>query len=443
MTIGIIGFGRFGKTLYKLLHDDFIVKIFDTDKHAFDGFKKRQNTIIAKNLAELYTSDVIFFAVPIHLFESIIATHKHYFEPRHLLVDVLSVKIHPEKIFMRHLHGLRTRILLTHPMFGPDSSASGFAGLPIIMNKGTSTQTEYAWWKQYFKQRKLTVIELSPRMHDKLAANSQGMTHFIGRLLNTLHLKKSPIDSLGTKKLHEIIAQTCNDTLELFHDLQHYNPYTARMRAKLGTAYETLYNSLLPSRVSEECLTIGIQGGKGSFNEEAVRHFISRSNVPDVKIKYLNTTKRVLTALHNGTIDRAQFAIHNSVGGIVDESIEAMGEFKFKIVEQFAIKISHTLMMRPDATLSDITTIMTHPQVLAQCHGSLLKKYPHLLQISGKGRLIDHALVAEGLGKKKFPKHVATMGSKVLAELYGLTVIEKDLQDSKENYTSFLQVERI
>jgi prephenate dehydratase len=34
------------------------------------------------------------------------------------------------------------------------------------------------------------------------------------------------------------------------------------------------------------------------------------------------------------------------------------------------------------------------------------------------------------------------MGSKVLAKLYGLKIIEDNLQDLKENYTTFLQVER-
>ena len=137
-----------------------------------------------------------------------------------------------------------------------------------------------------------------------------------------------------------------------------------------------------------------------------------------------------------------QFAIHNSAGGIVQESIEAMAHYKFVISQQFAIKISHALMIRRDAKLAQIDTIMTHPQVLAQCKNTLAKKYPNLLQTSGKGVMIDHAVVAQKLTEGKLPKNIAVMGSKILAKLYGLTIVEDNLQDLKENYTTFLQVKR-
>ena len=119
-----------------------------------------------------------------------------------------------------------------------------------------------------------------------------------------------------------------------------------------------------------------------------------------------------------------------------------MARYKFNIVNQFAIKISHALMIRGDADFSEVTTIMSHPQVFAQCRDTLFKKYPHLNKISGEKELIDHAVVAKYLSEGKLPKHVATMGSKVLAQLYGLKIIEDNLQDAEENYTSFLHVLR-
>lgn len=189
-------------------------------------------------------------------------------------------------------------------------------------------------------------------------------------------------------------------------------------------------------------ISIGIQGGKGSFNEEAILYYLNRNAITDYQIEYLHTTKNVLHALEKGDIDRGLFAIHNSAGGIVMESITAMGRYKFTVVEEFAIKISHALLMCKDATLKEITTIMTHPQVLSQCKITLAQKYPHLHQTSGEGELIDHALVAKRLSVGKLPKHIATMGSKILADIYNLSIVEENLQDLQENYTSFLLVER-
>ena len=69
-------------------------------------------------------------------------------------------------------------------------------------------------------------------------------------------------------------------------------------------------------------------------------------------------------------------------------------------------------------------------------------QYPNLEKTSGEGELIDSALVAKNLAEGNLPKNIAVMGSKVLAEIYGLTIVEDNLQDLKENYTSFLMVGR-
>lgn len=440
-SVSIVGFGRFGKTLYRLIKDDFAITVYDKD--GVDKTDLTENSKIVKNINEIYESEIVFFAIPISSFESVIASHKKYFKKDQLLIDVLSVKIHPAKVFKKYLKDSKVQALLTHPMFGPDSSKNGFENLPIIIDKFMTDDTNFEFWKNYFQNKNLNVIEMSAKDHDKMAASSQGMTHFIGRLLYAYHFKKTPIDSLGTKKLLEIVEQTCNDTWQLFTDLQHYNPYTKQMRIRLGEIYDRFYNRLLPKQANHRFITFGIQGGKGSFNEEAIQYYLEKEKIKKYKIKYLYTSENVLKALHAGDIDRGQFAIHNSVGGIVGESIQAIASYKFKIIEEFAIKISHALMIRKDTQFSEITTIMTHPQVLAQCKGTLAKKYPSLKQTSGEKELIDHAVVAKHLSEGKLPKHIAIMGSKVLAGIYDLQIIEDNLQDAKENYTSFLQISRV
>jgi arogenate dehydrogenase (NADP+) len=441
-SVTIIGFGRFGQTLYKLLSKDFRVSVYSKYLNKLTLSVQAPGAIYTKSLLDAYKNDTIFFAVPISAFEDTVARHRKYFEARHVLIDVLSVKVHPERILRKSLKGLKTQALLTHPMFGPDSTQSGFDNLSIVVNQFMTTNRVYLYWKNFFRQKNLNVIEMSPDDHDKAAASSQGLTHFIGRLLEQYNMNDTEIDTLGARQLLAIERQTVRDTWELFNDLQHYNPYTTNMRLKLGKAYNIVYNKLLPAQVSKDHLTIGIQGGKGSFNEEAALFWLKKSNITGYKIIYLYTSERVLCSLHQGKIDRGQFAIHNSVGGLVDESITAMSGYTFSIIEEFAIRISHTLMKRADANSSCLTAIMAHPQVFAQCHETLKLKYPMLRQTSGKGDLIDHANVAKQLSIHKLPKNIGVMGSKVLAEMYNLAIIEDNLQDAQNNFTSFLVVSR-
>jgi prephenate dehydratase len=189
-------------------------------------------------------------------------------------------------------------------------------------------------------------------------------------------------------------------------------------------------------------LVFGIQGGPASFNEEAIHYYLERADIKNFKIKYLYTTEDVLKELKEGKIDFGQFALFNLHGGVVDESVEAMGKFRFKVADKYAIVISHALMIRKDAKFPEITEIMSHPQVFAQCRENLLEKYPHLKQISGKGELIDQSKVAECLKKKKLAKNIATMGSKIIAKVYGLKIVEENLQDISENFTTFLLVKK-
>lgn len=439
--VTIIGYGRFGRVLQRLLQDDFSVVLYN--RSPISEKRLGKHTRIAENLRDAYESESIFFAVPIPAFESVIQAHKRYFRPHHLLVDVLSVKMHPESVLRRELRGLKTRALLTHPMFGPDSSRDGFAGLPLIIDRGSATPAELVFWKAYFGKKKLRVIELSPKEHDRLAANSQGLTHFIGRLLEKLRVEAGPIDSLGTKKLLEVEAQTCNDTWELFAGLQHYNPYTKRMRLRLGAAYDSLYGKLLPKAVKPGVITVGIQGGTGSFNEEAIREYIEKHEMEKYEIQYLFTTEKVLRNLHEGNIDLGLFATHNARGGIVHESVQAMARYKFKIVDEQAILIRHFLMRRSDVRTEDLKTVMGHSQNFKQCAESLAAKFPALEQVTGKGDLVDTAKAASFLAAGKLPKTTAILGPRVLALMHGFEIIEGDLQDlGQQNITNFLLVKR-
>ncbi len=442
-TVAVIGFGRFGSLWASMLEDDCELVVYDSDEHlraaaAAQGFSS----------VPLYTAlaaEVIFYCVPISSFESTLHEHAAYFshlEGTRTLIDTLSVKVHPRQVFDRHLPETY-QALLTHPMFGPDSVAvGGLAGQTIVLDRYRMTDDAFDGWRRYFAEKGLNVVVMSADHHDRLAAESQGVTHFIGRTLERFGFEPTPIDTLGTRMLHEITAQVTNDTEQLFVDLQTRNPYTSAMRVRLSHAQDTVFDQLLPNRLQTDRLVVGIQGGRGSFNEEAAHHFMSATPDEPFELVYLHTTERVLRALHDGSVDRGLFAIHNSAGGMVGESVAAMARYRFDIVEEFAITISHALMMSSDGDIAAVDTVMTHPQVLAQCRSTLATRYPHLKLISGEGDLIDHAKVAELLSTGELEPTIATMGSSVLAEIYGLRVIEDNLQDLGENFTSFLWVQR-
>lgn len=189
-------------------------------------------------------------------------------------------------------------------------------------------------------------------------------------------------------------------------------------------------------------LILGIQGGKGSFNEEAAQAFIQKHEMNGCELRYLYTSPNVMEALCKEEITRGQCAIYNSTGGYVEETTHALEQFPVQIVDEFAIQIAHTLMLHLSADLRDVDTIMCHPQVLAQCRQTLKMRYPRLKQVSGEGDLVDTAKVAEALSSGQILPNVAVLGPKILASIYGFQIADDNLQDLKENYTRFIHVER-
>lgn len=189
-------------------------------------------------------------------------------------------------------------------------------------------------------------------------------------------------------------------------------------------------------------MIIGIQGGKGSFNELALQDFCERNDLSGVQVKYLFTTEKVLQALVAGEITYGQFAIHNTLGGLVIETLSVLGTYSFQVVEHFSIAIRHNLMKLPSVSIKELTEIMAHEQVLKQCAGTLHKKYSHLEQKTGEGDLADTAAAAQALYEGKLPETTAILGNPLLADLYQLVTIATDLQDSADNRTTFLIVSR-
>lgn len=236
--IGLLGYGRFGKVLHSILKDDFDVLIYDPKHNQKDNFTSEEN---------IFKLDTIFYALPISAFENALKSHLKYLnektEPK-LLIDVLSVKLYPKQIFEKHLPR-HINALLTHPLFGPDSiKSNGLAHQPIMIDQFRATNEQYMFWKNYFQNKKLHVLEMTADAHDKSAAYSQGLAHFFGRVLDVFGIQETPLDTIGAKKLFDVKEQACNDSWQLFTDLQQKNPYTKEMRIKLGKAYREVYEKL-------------------------------------------------------------------------------------------------------------------------------------------------------------------------------------------------------
>jgi len=221
--IGIIGFGRFGKILAEMLSAENEINIHDSNGNRGDY----QNL----SLLEIIKCEILFIAVPIREFKNVIKSLQEFNLQNTTIIDVCSVKLHPVQVMEKYLPE-NVGIIATHPMFGPDSY-SPFRELKMVMHPVRDIYNQFDKLKHTFEKQSISIVEMTPDAHDQDAAMSQGITHFIGRVLSESGISSTKINTLGFTELLGVIEQTCNDSWDLFKDLENYNPYTVQMIEKL------------------------------------------------------------------------------------------------------------------------------------------------------------------------------------------------------------------
>ena len=224
----------FKNTPISIVHS--ILDFIDEDKYYDKPAHKRK-------LEDVLDSTIIFIAVPIRSFEGVIKSISKNKLYNTTIVDVCSVKVYPVRIMLDYLPK-HVGVIASHPHFGPDSY-SPFRELKTTLYPVRDTYKRFNDLKDVFESQSIRVIQASPEEHDKMAASSQGITHFIGRVLDEAGVRSTQINTYGFNELLGVIEQTCNDSWDLFKDLQKYNPYTNQMINQLVNKIEKLHEEII------------------------------------------------------------------------------------------------------------------------------------------------------------------------------------------------------
>jgi prephenate dehydratase len=188
-----------------------------------------------------------------------------------------------------------------------------------------------------------------------------------------------------------------------------------------------------------EITRIGVMGIRGSFSEEAALEYARDNQLGEVEIIECLSTEGVLRALDRDEVDYGIFALENSNGGVVYESIYAMAAHRFKVEDLFEIDVNHTLLVHPSLDGRDgIDRIASHQQAIRQCRMWLRHHFP-TTRITEEA---DTAEAARMLASGELPPTTAVIAAERCATLFGLRVLERRIQDLKFNFTTFVAASR-
>ena len=181
-----------------------------------------------------------------------------------------------------------------------------------------------------------------------------------------------------------------------------------------------------------EKLRIAIQGIKGSNHHRVASEYFE-GEIDLVECLSFHT---LVDTLLDGTADKGVMAIENSIAGSIIPNYALVCENKLHIIGEHYLNIHHNLMALPGQDLQQIREVHSHPMALLQCR-EYLKRQPHIRMVED----VDTAETAQRIRKKEL-KGVAAIAPRMAAELYGLQILEEDIQTIKNNATRFIVVKR-
>lgn len=182
-------------------------------------------------------------------------------------------------------------------------------------------------------------------------------------------------------------------------------------------------------------ILFGISGDLGSFSEEAALRYARQKNITP-SLVYLMDMEGVLAAIESKAIVLGILPIVNLKGGLVKPALHAMGKHLFTPIDELWLDVQQCLLVLPGTQSHQITHIVSHPQGLAQCEHYLQKKYPNIEQITW----CDTAKAAKDLAAGNLAACTAVIAPERCAQLYGLQVMARNIQDSDRNLTAFIVV---
>ncbi len=171
---------------------------------------------------------------------------------------------------------------------------------------------------------------------------------------------------------------------------------------------------------------VAYQGVAGAYSEQAIRQFFG----PDVETLPLKTLSDLFMAVVRRDADFGMLPVENSVAGSVNQAYELLMEHDLRIHAEVILRVRHMLLAPPGTQLADLKRVRSHPQALAQCQRYLLR---HGLEAEPT---FDTAGSARDLAANPEPG-VAAIASELAAQMYGLEILDRHIEDSRFNYTRF------
>ncbi|MGB0880929.1 MAG: prephenate dehydratase [Polaribacter sp.] len=176
---------------------------------------------------------------------------------------------------------------------------------------------------------------------------------------------------------------------------------------------------------------IAIQGAEGSNHHKVASNFYGNS----IQLKECMSFDVLVDSLLKKKSDVGIMALENTIAGSIIPNYALIDHNNLHIIDEKYLNIHHHLMALKEQEINDIKEVWSHPMALLQCK-EFFKKHSHIKLVED----VDTAEVAKRIAEKKL-KGIAAIAPKLAANIFGLTILEHEIQTIKNNATRFVIVQ--
>ena len=178
-------------------------------------------------------------------------------------------------------------------------------------------------------------------------------------------------------------------------------------------------------------------GPKGTYSQFALEKFKDKLGL-NIDTEAVSTIPKIIDLVDKDNTLAAVVPIENSIEGIVRGTLDSIyaSQNDVKILAQTQIGIENCLISNCEK--KDIKRIISHPQPLSQCQNYISRNFGKNIELINTS---STAAAVESLSDED--KNTAAIGSEFCANLYGVRVLEKNINDNKDNKTRFVFISQI
>ena len=177
----------------------------------------------------------------------------------------------------------------------------------------------------------------------------------------------------------------------------------------------------------KERVKVAYLGPQGTFSQAAAVNQFGY----DCDLRDCDTIDDVFSIVASEEVDYGVVPVENSTEGAVNNTQDCLINSTVQIVGEVIVPIRHCLLRKPGAGVNEIQKIASHQQSLAQCRNWIQQSFP-------QAELIECPSNAQAAKLALGDNSIAAIAGSLAAKVYGLSILQEQIQDQQHNSTRFL-----